>query len=205
MDISMSKTNDKKGCASLVVLTFPELKIAYEEHLIVDVEQPYVPGFLAFKEAPALLYLLDRFKNSSEIHIDLVLVDGNGILHTNACGLASHLGVLIDKPTIGCGKKIFCVDGLSMEMRNKIKDKFALPETPKGAWEYLVGDSGRVWGAGLKSGPNVKDPLIVSIGHRISLDTAVKIVDMCCLTRVAEPIKIADKKSRSIINKFDNN
>lgn len=69
---------------------------------------PYIPGFLAFRELPPIMPLLKR----CPIQIDCVLVDGNGILHNNGCGFASHLGVIADIPTIGVSKHMFDVDGL---------------------------------------------------------------------------------------------
>lgn len=205
MDISMSQKHDKKACASLVVTSFPDMKVAYKEDLMVDVENPYVPSFLAFKEVPAFELLFENFTKNSDIKIDVFLMDGNGILHTHGCGIASHFGVMIDKPTIGCAKKIFDVDGIDKSNIIGIKEKFKLNTSKKGDFEYLKGDSGRIWAAALKSTKDVIDPYIVSIGHKITLESAVEIVTKCCFNRVAEPIRIADKASRQIINAFDKN
>ena len=76
--------------------------------------QPYVPGFLAFREAPYLIELLNKLKDTkNELYPQLIFFDGNGILHNNGCGLASHLGVLLDVSTIGVSKTMFYVDGLT--------------------------------------------------------------------------------------------
>jgi len=134
-----------------------------------------------------------------KIKIDFILVDGNGILHCNECGCASHLGVELDVPTIGCGKTIFSVDGLYKTLIREIKDGFRDNNSQKGDYVPLVGNSGKVWGNGLKSGKDSNDPLIVSIGHRVSLETATKIVDTCCKHRVPEPIRFVDHASRQRI------
>ncbi len=77
-------------------------------------DAPYIPGFLAFREVPHLLHLIDRLRNTKpEFLPQVILVDGNGIFHQNGFGLASHLGVLANIPTIGCGKTVFFVDGIS--------------------------------------------------------------------------------------------
>jgi len=90
------------------------LEKVYEDYEIVELDSPYIPGFLAFREIPHLVKLIDKLKKTKpEYTPQVILVDGNGILHQNACGLASHLGVIVDIPTIGCGKTIFYVDGLN--------------------------------------------------------------------------------------------
>jgi endonuclease V len=131
--------------------------------------------------------------------VDFILIDGNGILHCNACGCASHFGVEIDVPTIGCGKTIFAVDGINKFLISDIKEQFKAKGIKKGYSVPLVGTSGRVWGHALKSGDTAIEPLIVSIGHRVSIETAVKVVNACCKTRVPEPIRFVDLKSRELI------
>lgn len=87
----------------------------YEDYEYVKLDMPYVPGFLAFREASHLLKLFNKLKNDpskSQFYPEVVLADGNGILHNNGCGIASHLGVHLGIPTIGCGKTVFFVDGL---------------------------------------------------------------------------------------------
>jgi deoxyinosine 3'endonuclease (endonuclease V) len=79
----------------------------------VRISQPYIPGFLAFREVPPLWNLFKKLKDQKpEAWPQLLIVDGNGILHQNQCGLACHLGVLLDVPTLGVGKTLFYIDGL---------------------------------------------------------------------------------------------
>ena len=95
-----------------------------------------------------------------------MLVDGNGILHVRGFGLASHLGVITDIPTIGVGKKVFAVDGITV---NNVRIKSNRELKHGGDSCDLVGNSGRIWGAALRSTEESKNPVIVSVGHRISL------------------------------------
>ena len=85
---------------------------------------PYVPSFLAFREAPHLLKLYETLKNSEskEFLPQLIMFDGNGILHTKGCGLASHIGVMLDIPTVGSSKTSFYVDGLTKDRVRKLCD-----------------------------------------------------------------------------------
>lgn len=137
-----------------------------------------------------------------DLDLDFILVDGNGLLHCNACGCASHFGVEIDVPTIGCSKNIFAVDGINKFMINDIKKDFKNNKAPKGTSVPLIGKSGRVWGHALKSGEESINPLIVSVGHRVSIETAVKVANACCNTRVPEPIRYVDLKSRKLIKDY---
>lgn len=90
----------------------------YKDYEFVHLDLPYIPGFLAFREAPHLLKLIEKLKKTKSQFIpQVILVDGNGILHQNGFGLASHLGVLANIPTIGCGKTVFYVDGIGVVKR----------------------------------------------------------------------------------------
>ena len=134
-----------------------------------------------------------------DFKVDFLLVDGNGILHCNACGCASHFGVEIDVPTIGCSKTIFAVDGINKYIVKDIKKEFREKNSPKGYSVSLTGKSGRVWGHALRSSDKAVEPMIVSVGHRVSIETAVKVVNECCKFRVPEPIRFVDLKSRELI------
>ncbi len=105
----------------------------------------------------------------------MILVDGNGILHTRGFGCASHIGVVLDVPTIGVGKTVFAVDGLTQK---GVKELCAQTLHKGGDLVELKGESGKVWGAALRSTDESKNPLIVSVGHRICLETAIQIVKL---------------------------
>ena len=120
VDISFSMDHENIACSALVILDRKSLKIVYEHYEYVELDLPYVPGFLAFREIPSLLPLFEKLREKRpDLWPDVILVDGNGIIHQNGFGLACHLGVLLDTPTIGCGKTFFYVDGLS---KDKIAD-----------------------------------------------------------------------------------
>ena len=136
VDISADKNNENRAVASLVILNFSDLQEIHVDLEEVTLDYPYVPGFLAFREVPHLKRLIDR----SPIKPQVVLVDGNGIFHNRGFGLASHLGVITDIPTIGCGKTVFAVDGITV---NSVKN---LSKTLKNAGDKinLVGKSGKI-------------------------------------------------------------
>lgn len=116
VDISFSMEHEDIACSALVILERKSLKIVYEDYEYVKLDLPYVPGFLAFREIPSLLPLFDKLREKKpEFWPDVILVDGNGIIHQNKFGLACHLGVLLKTPAIGCGKTFFYVDGLSKQ------------------------------------------------------------------------------------------
>ena len=97
----------------MVVLAYPSMEVLYEDYEQDTTNYPYIPGFLAFKEVPSYMILFDRLRqNKPDLYPELVLVDGNGILHTRNLGCASHLGVLLDVPTIGVSKTVFYIDGI---------------------------------------------------------------------------------------------
>ena len=126
LDISYSKYNDKKACAALVVLDYSNLVVVYEDYELGKrckylnlpsadtVDFPYIPGFLAFKEVPLYNRLIQRLRSSQpDLVPQIILVDGNGIMHTRSFGSACHVGVVADIPTIGVSKSVFAVDGLT--------------------------------------------------------------------------------------------
>ena len=201
MDISAIKHNPNIAVSALVICD-RNLKIVYEDYKLVNMDEPYIPGFLAFREVKHLVNLINDLKNNHPEYIpQVILVDGNGILHTKGFGLASHLGVLIDIPTIGCSKNVFNVDGI-----NKIKVKeIANKYLNKGGDYYpLIGDSGEQWGWAYRSNNESKNPMIISIGHKISNETALKIVKLSTIHRIPQPIRYSDKISRRLISEYEN-
>ncbi|KAK6912405.1 Endonuclease V, partial [Dillenia turbinata] len=157
VDLSFSKEDPSVACGSLVVLEVNTLNVVYSDFSLVNLHVPYIPGFLAFREAPVLLELLRKMK-------------GNGF------GLACHLGVLADLPTIGVGKNLHHVDGIS---QSKVRQLFEAEENYNKDMITLVGDSGQELGV----------PIFVSVGHRVSLATVVAIVKMTSKYRVPEPVR----------------
>ena len=147
--------------AAAVVLAFPSLELVEEAVVRVPVKFPYVPGYLSFREVPAALAVLAKLEHQP----DLILCDGQGRAHPRRFGLACHLGVLLDIPTIGVAKS-----RLIGEPRGRLGHT-------KGSWVPLV-DHHEVIGAIVRTRTGVK-PLYVSIGHRVSLETAIEYVLRC--------------------------
>lgn len=167
---------------------------------MVELTLPYIPSFLAFREAPFLKERVDELKRTKpEILPQVILVDGNGILHTRGFGLASHFGVISDIPTIGVAKKLFSVDGLS-----KNSHHLMLIQTLKKAGDTfpLIGHSGKTWGLAMRGHDFSHNPIYVSCGHKLSLKTAQTVVYQCCRSRIPEPIRQADLRSREVIRKL---
>ncbi len=153
--------------AAVAVLCFPLLKLQIQALAEVPTTFPYIPGLLSFREIPAILAALEKLPKLP----DLILCDGQGIAHPRRFGIASHLGVLLDHPTIGVGKT------------RLIGTHDSVPEE-KGAWVPLW-DRGEMIGAVVRTRPGVK-PIYVSPGHRISVESAVKWV-LACVTRYKLP------------------
>lgn len=146
--------------AAVVVLDFPTLEIVDTAFGSCPVAFPYIPGLLTFREAPAVLQALEQVS----IEPDVVLFDGHGYAHPRRFGLASHLGVLLDRPSIGCAK-------------SRLVGRFDEPPQDFGAWTPLI-DKEETIGAVLRTRPG-HTPLFVSIGHKTSLETAVAVVLAC--------------------------
>jgi deoxyribonuclease V len=146
--------------AAAVVLEYPSLTPVETSVVKQAVPFPYVPGLLSFREAPAMLAALEQLRHEA----DLVMVDGQGIAHPRRLGIASHLGLLIDRPTIGCAKSILV--GRHGPVGEQVGDYAALV------------DRAEVIGVALRTRPGTK-PLYISVGHRISLEAAVAWILRC--------------------------
>ncbi|KAG2388275.1 hypothetical protein C9374_000439 [Naegleria lovaniensis] len=203
VDISFNSVDPNQAVASLVVLSFPDLKVIYENYHHVTMTVPYIAGFLGFREVPHYVKLLDELKRTQpQIFPQVILVDGNGILHQRGFGSACHLGVIANVPTIGVAKKMLYVDGITEEQVQEL-DENELER--KGDYAYLTGKFGNDLGVMLLTSDVYHEPVYVSIGHCVSLTTAIEIVTMCCIDKIPEPIKQADLRSRKIAKNYDMN
>uniref|UniRef100_A0A452UIM6 Endonuclease V n=1 Tax=Ursus maritimus TaxID=29073 RepID=A0A452UIM6_URSMA len=199
VDVSFVKGDSVSACASLVVLSYPELEVVYEDCCMVSLTAPYVSGFLAFREVPFLVDAVRRLREKEPRLVpQVLLVDGNGVLHHRGFGVACHLGVLTDLPCIGVAKKLLQVDGLENNARHK--EKIRLLRAGGDSFP-LIGGSGTVLGMALKSHDHSSKPLYVSVGHKISLEAAVRLTQGCCRFRVPEPVRQADIRSRDYIRR----
>jgi len=163
--------------AACVVMSFPELVVLDCGYAENPVRFPYVPGLLSFREIPSIIAVLEKIN----IEPDLLLADAQGIAHPRRFGLASHLGLLLDKPVIGCAK-------------SRLIGECSEPGGKRGDFTHLI-DRGEVVGAALRTREKVK-PLYVSVGHRITLARAVEIVLKCTKgCRIPEPLRLAHRRA----------
>lgn len=247
-DISFVKGSDE-AMACLSVLEFPSLKVVGTIMEKIEMKEPYISGYLAFREQPPLQALLDRMRREGKLpEPDVWLVDGNGQLHPRRCGLACHFGVEANVRTVGVGKNFLHVDGVTKDGVAAAISKHLLDAPPphdKASEEIADGSEAKESGTKIdseaaspseaavegqpvpkldsdvsedalvirsledgetplctallsgKSGS--KRPIFVSVGHRVSLDTATELVRRCCKHRMPEPVRAADLGSREAL------
>jgi len=159
----------------VAVFSYPDLELVEEAVAERELVFPYVPGLLAFREAPSLLDAFERLT----VEPDVLIFDAQGYAHPRRMGLASHLGVLLDKPSVGCAKSLLIGDHEE-------------PEDTPGALAPVLHD-GEVIGAAVRTRKGVK-PLFVSVGHRLSLHAAIALVINCCKGyKLPEPARRAHR------------
>lgn len=160
--------------AGVIVYRFPEIQEVERRMARRMLRFPYVPGLLSFREGPVLLAAFARLKTEP----DLILIDGHGRAHPRLFGIACHMGLLLDTPTIGCAKSL-------------LVGEHEEPGAKAGSTKPLWFNGERV-GEVLRTRDNVK-PIYVTTGHRISLDCAVELVKQCCDGfRIPKPTREAD-------------
>ena len=166
--------------AAVTVFNYPEMQVIEQVTSSDAVSFPYVPGYLTFREAPALLQAFEKLSHEP----DLVLFDGQGIAHPRRMGLATHSGMILDKPAIGCAKSL-------------LVGKFENPLSSKGDWSDLI-YGGLLIGAAVRTRDRVK-PVFVSPGFKITLHEAIEwVVKTCIGYRIPEPIR----KSHFAVNQL---
>lgn len=172
IDLTFIKNKDKTiGIGALVILDKDKNKIY--EHIYKDyVDFPYIPGFLSYREFP----IMEKLVNTSKVLPDIYMIDGNGMLHPRFCGLASHFGIKLDKISFGVAKKLLIGD---IDKENNIILN-----------NIIVGKA-------IKTKKNVK-PIYVSIGHKISLESAVNITLHFSKYRIPEPTRLAHNLLKEI-------
>jgi deoxyribonuclease V len=144
---------------------------------------PYIPGLFGFREGPILIKAFQKLS----VKPDVMIFEGQGIAHPRGVGLASHMGIWFNLPSIGCAK-------------TPLLDQYILPRDAKGSYE-LVRRKGRVVGAVVRTKHAVK-PLFVSIGHRIDLPTSIQLVlESCKGFRFPEPLRKAHQASREMLDR----
>jgi deoxyribonuclease V len=160
-DISFNKF-ESTVYAGLVVLRLPTLEVVEEVGVVSETRFPYVPGLLSFRETPSVLEAWAKLKTEP----DAVMFDGQGIAHPRRVGIASHVGLLINRPTFGCAKSV-------------LVGKYEEPDAERGSWTPLVDPkNNETVGAALRTKTKVQ-PIFVSPGHLIDLAGAIELTLAC--------------------------
>jgi deoxyribonuclease V len=174
-DVSMAP-HAPTAYAGVVVLDYQTLRTVERQGITTQTDFLYIPGLLSFREAPALLQAFDRL----EITPDVVVFDGQGIAHPRGLGIASHMGLLLDVPSIGCAK-------------SRLFGTYDEPQPERGAYTLLRGSHGETLGAVLRTKTNTR-PVFVSVGHKMELSQAMTILLHCDRGyRIPEPTRLADQ------------
>lgn len=172
-DISWDRDTNM-GFAGIIVFAFPALEVVERVQAVAPAPFPYVPGLLSFREGPLLLEAFAKLKTDP----DVVLFDGHGLAHPRRMGIATHMGILLDVPSIGCGK-------------SRLTGTHRQPGPSRGN-RAMLKDKGECIGAVLRTRDNV-NPIYVSIGHRVSLSEAIRFTLRCGDGyRIPKPTRLAD-------------
>jgi deoxyribonuclease V len=172
LDCAFSK-DKQKIIAVALILQLPDFELVETVTTVKKVAFPYIPGLLSFREAPVCIAAVEKLKKTP----DLFIIDGQGIAHPRRLGLAAHLGLFFDKPTIGCAK-------------SRLIGTFNEPPPKKGNYSLLK-DKNQTIGAVLRTRTNVK-PVFISVGHKCRLDDAIKWAIKCSVKyRLPEPTRLA--------------
>lgn len=172
VDVSVKENQSQ---AAVVVTTFPDFRPVETVLARAPTPFPYVPGLLSFREGPVLEEAFERLRNEP----DVFLFDGMGIAHPRRIGIASHMGLWLDKPTVGCGKTLLC-------------GRYPAFPNHKGASAPLV-DRGETIGAAVRTRDS-KNPMFISPGHLADIPSAIELVLRCAPRyRLPEPIRFAHR------------
>jgi deoxyribonuclease V len=168
----------RTALAAVVVLTFPGLEVVETRLARRRCAFPYVPGLLAFREIPGLLAALKMVKTD----FDLLMCDAQGLAHPRGMGLATHVGILLDRPVVGCAKSLLC-------------GRFGRVAVKRGSLSRIKDDTGIAIGAALRTRDGVQ-PVYVSVGNRVDLATAIDLVLACSVKyRIPVPLRLAHRLS----------
>ncbi len=171
VDVSYSKVDI---FCTIVIISYPELKLINVYNEKGRIEFPYIPGLLSFREMPIVLKTFEKVKED----VFLIFCDGQGIAHPRGFGLASHIGTILKKPTIGCAK-------------SRLVGEYTIPGSNKGDYTPLI-YKGRKVGVVLRTRDNT-NPVFISVGNFIDIKSAINYTLCCSLYRIPEPTRLAHK------------
>ena len=236
VDLSFVNDDGKSACVAYVILSINEtqsaenrsgkkkkskfsnqtpFEVLYQDLKMVELKGPYVPGFLAFRECEPILNMVQQqMRTRPELTPHVLMVDGNGVLHPRKFGLACHVGLKLNLPTIGVAKNLYflpnCETNDATVLENRLKHKTECKEKLLkrgdffGIPDFEESNEPLPLGYALKTVDDANNPIYVSVGHLISLETCKKLVLMCSNFRVPEPTRHADFKSREYIRNLNN-
>ncbi|MBW2983506.1 endonuclease V [Candidatus Woesearchaeota archaeon] len=164
--------------SAIVICDYKTLEPIEEKYAVVKAAIPYIPGYLSYREAPAIVEAYGKLEHKP----DVLIVDGNGILHPRRIGMASHVGILLDIPTIGIAKNL---------LLGRAIDREVMVENEVRAFELTTKEHAR--------------PIYVSIGHKITLGSSVRIVKECLVHphKLPEPLHLAHRKANEVKEQLD--
>jgi deoxyribonuclease V len=173
--------SERKAKAVVCVFNYPGLKLIETKIAYKNIDFPYMAGFLSFREGPVILEAFRKIENIP----DLILFDAQGICHPRRLGMATHLGIILDVPTIGCTKTHFY-------------GKFKMPKEKRGSFSYIYDEKTKeILGIALRTRSNVK-PVFVSAGFKIDLKKAKEIIlKLCRGFRIPEPLRFVDRLTKN--------
>lgn len=166
----------------VVVVDYPSFKLIEQVQKTTKISYPYVPGLLTFREGPVLEKCFRALKHEPEV----IIFDGQGIAHPRKMGIATHLGILLNKPTVGCAK-------------TRLYGDYQAPANYRGAFSYLFGTKKEKIGVALRSKKNVR-PVFVSPGYKMDIPSSLEIILLSTKKyRLPEPMRLAHQLSKKLI------
>ncbi len=182
-DVAYSALNNK-AYAAICLFTFPDLSKTNEVTCVSDITFPYLSGLLTFREGPALLHAFEKLVEKP----DIIIFNGQGIAHPRKMGLATHMGIILDTPSIGCAQK-------------SIFRNYDNPDYYKGAFSEIRDNKNMVIGACLRT-KDKTNPVFISQGYKIGLRAAIDIVLSCTLQyKMPEPLRSSHILANSVKEK----
>jgi len=202
-DISFVKASKIDAVATFTVCEYPSMNLVWETYQMIKLTAPYIAGLLAFREVPFFLDMLEKLRqDNNPYYPQLIMIDGNGLLHMRSLGQACHLGLLADIPCFGVAKKLLVTDGINETSVEESFKAAAWTSDPDSA--LLVGRSGveRAYAHKWRQSPSLSYELLyISAGHRISLETSLKITKLTNRgNSLPEPVYLADHLSREFLH-----
>ncbi len=185
VDLAYWKYNEVEYAVCCIsVIDYSSQNIVENVSSMGEIDFPYIPGCLAFRELPLILETVKKLKNTPELYI----FDGNGYLHPHHMGIATHAGIYLNKPTIGVAKSYYKIDNTN----------FIMPENIEGAYTDIV-IHGNIYGRALRTHKNVK-PIFISVGNYIDLETSTQIISGLVTkeSHIPMPTRLADIETHKI-------